>query len=301
VEDYFIISPRIKVIGENRLEVSFEEAEVADNKARLREQAGEIVPAALGRFPNTEALVATIMEEIQAAHLTDKVLERSHCVEEALGRLMRTPTLHLLYQTPQPIWEGYTTAQHSLGVAKTLAILAPNLTKLWLWALAGLLHDIGKTAAAFFEGDAKRGRQHQEHYNRKIAMAVLEALSCAPENITYILTLITQNTLLNQYFKGELNFESLNNTLESLTEVLVTMGYEITKLELLTDLKTFWVADKSDYSAVSCLLKGLPLKPSFDSQFVYVFTKGGPWLLDDIKLKHSWQTKYRELCQKLGN
>lgn len=304
MKNFFVISPRIKVTALGEFEVSFGEEETANNKAWLKEQVGKITPAELGNYGSVKELATIIAKQIRRAGLAEAELRRSHSVEETLARFTFVPVLAELYNQPQPIWEGYTTFTHSLGVAKTLAILAPQESmKTWPWVLAGLLHDLGKTVAAFFEHDAKKGRKLQGYYNREIATAILQALDCDQRTMTYVLTLITESSLPYQYVTGELNFEDVKNTLELLISTLQENGYATNALELLEDLKTFWVADGSDYSAIACLMKGLPLKPSFDSQFIYVFTisdVSDQWTLSNIKLKDSWQTKYEGLLKKLG-
>ena len=299
MDDFLIIQPRIKMLSSGQIEVSFNGEETIDNKTQLKKEVGEVVWANLD-YESLEKLLSLLACQIQNIGLNVDYLYNSVNTQEVLNKIKQAPELRRLFSLRQPIWEGYTTEVHALGVATTLVTLAPNQEKAWLWEVAGLLHDLGKVVAAFFEHDAKRGRRLQDQYNYQVAQTVLEALGFALPAKFYMLTLIDKSNLPYRYVSGGIGFREVKAELAEVVDWLKANAYQTTSRELMEDLAAFWLADAADYSVVQCFLKGIPLKPSFCSQFVFTFSiVDGKWKLTTIRPQAAWNSKYKDLIKRL--
>ena len=295
----FTISPKIEVIDcvtYQQMRVSFNKREVINNKAYLKEIAGEVEPIKL-KYDRFEDLLDLIVSQISKLGLTRDELFSSNDTVEILEKLKTVNELKFLFSLPQPIWEGYTTEEHSLAVAQMLVKMAPSEKKAWLWEIAGLLHDIGKSVAAHFEKDAKEGRRQQETYNLRIADIVLRETGFTQKERWDIWELIQNSSLPYKYVAEEI---TSSEAMKILSNMRVVANDEENPLEVLNSLKNFWVADASDYSAVQCLIKGSRLKQSFESQFVYIFgNKDQKWKLINVELIPDLQEKYEELYEDI--
>ncbi len=295
MNESFVINPRIKVINCKQFEVSFNEEETIENKEYLKKNS-HIQIVDLAGYNNLEELLIVIKKQISNLKITESQLHES----AMLKKLKTIPILATIFSLPQPIWENYTLEEHIIGVKNTIGVLAPNKSNPKLWTMATILHDIGKAVAVYFENNITKGQKKQKSYNLTIAKVILATLNFNHVDSLYILTLIDKSYLPYQYVIGDIDYNNLQNELKTLTARLNEAGHQTSALELLTDLKTFWIADGSDYGVIKCLLKGLPLKPSFCHQFIFVFElKNHQWQFCDVRLKSSWRVKYEELVQKL--
>ncbi|MDR0463054.1 MAG: HDOD domain-containing protein [Pseudomonadales bacterium] len=296
----FFINARIRVTSNpNVIEVTFDKEEVGKNKAFLKTKVGEIVPSHWAHHSDFQSLLKDIKNSLTDCGLTKADIYMESSPEGVLKRLCKAPYLARIFDMPQPTWEGFPLREHALGVAHSLTTISKSQgDKLKLLRLIALIEDLGKPIAAHFAGDAKAGRKNQHSYNLSMVEAILSTLGFDHSEIIYAQTLVKMHLVPYYYVIGELDE---NNVIEKLKESVDEQGNKVTILEALEDLRCFWIADGSNYSAVACLMQGLPLKPSFCDQYVFVFSIiDSKWQLQDIRPKASWQSKLDALVKKLG-
>ncbi len=190
----FTLHPELKYC-DGQVEITFDMEEVKAAKETMKAKFGERNVAYLSRFANWEELLEQVKREIRGSGFGYDKFTTIYEGRTLTILIAASQTLARLYGLPQPNWEQYVLSKHCQMVEKNLSCLIGYEPKRSVLQIAAWLHDLGKSAAVYFEGGVEAGRSKQTKYNLEIAAAILESFAFPRAEKQYILTLIGKSEL----------------------------------------------------------------------------------------------------------